>query len=233
MRLARSRRKPVPGSPSRRRRWRELDLDHSDMVGYWRRRAARFNPRRPAPRPCRTPASRPPAPRQDRRDRAQLPRPRARVRRRAADEAAGVRQVPLERDRPGRGHRHRPRGRRAGRLGGRAGRGHRPPAQQRRRRRRRSTHVFGYTVANDVSARDVQFADGQWMRGKSLDTFCPLGPVVVSADEIPDPQALRAADARQRRDGAGRLDGRDGLRRRRAARVLLAELHARARRRRC
>ena len=51
-------------------------------------------------------------------------------------------------------------------------------------------HVFGYTVANDVSARDLQFGDGQWVRGKSLDTFCPLGPVVVTADEIPDPQAL-------------------------------------------
>jgi 2-keto-4-pentenoate hydratase/2-oxohepta-3-ene-1,7-dioic acid hydratase in catechol pathway len=51
-------------------------------------------------------------------------------------------------------------------------------------------HVFGYTVANDVSARDVQFADGQWVRGKSFDTFCPLGPVVVSRDELPDPQDL-------------------------------------------
>ena len=51
-------------------------------------------------------------------------------------------------------------------------------------------YVFGYTVANDVSARDVQFADGQWVRGKSLDTFCPLGPVIVTADEIPDPQSL-------------------------------------------
>jgi 5-carboxymethyl-2-hydroxymuconate isomerase len=51
-------------------------------------------------------------------------------------------------------------------------------------------HVFGYAVANDVSARDVQFDDGQWVRGKSLDTFCPLGPVVVTADELPDPQAL-------------------------------------------
>ncbi len=51
-------------------------------------------------------------------------------------------------------------------------------------------HVFGYTVANDVSARDVQYADGQWVRGKSLDTFCPLGPVIVTADEIADPQAL-------------------------------------------
>lgn len=52
-------------------------------------------------------------------------------------------------------------------------------------------HVFGYTVANDVSARDVQFGDGQWVRGKSFDTFCPLGPVVVTRDEIPDPQTLR------------------------------------------
>ncbi len=51
-------------------------------------------------------------------------------------------------------------------------------------------HVFGYTVANDVSARDLQFADGQWVRAKSLDTFCPLGPVIVTAEEIPDPQRL-------------------------------------------
>jgi 2-keto-4-pentenoate hydratase/2-oxohepta-3-ene-1,7-dioic acid hydratase in catechol pathway len=51
-------------------------------------------------------------------------------------------------------------------------------------------HVFGYTVANDVSARDVQFGDGQWVRGKSLDTFCPLGPVIATADEVGDPQSL-------------------------------------------
>ena len=51
-------------------------------------------------------------------------------------------------------------------------------------------HVRGYTVANDVSARDVQFGDGQWVRGKSLDTFCPLGPRLVAADQIADPQAL-------------------------------------------
>jgi 5-carboxymethyl-2-hydroxymuconate isomerase len=50
--------------------------------------------------------------------------------------------------------------------------------------------VFGYTVANDVSARDLQFGDGQWIRGKSLDTFCPLGPVVVTPDELGNPQAL-------------------------------------------
>src|SRR5204862_3358111 len=41
------------------------------------------------------------------------------------------------------------------------------------------------------SARDLQFGDGQWVRGKSLDTFCPVGPWIVTADEIPDPQALR------------------------------------------
>ena len=52
-------------------------------------------------------------------------------------------------------------------------------------------YVLGYTVGNDVSARDVQFGDGQWIRGKSLDTFCPIGPAVVTADEIPDPQALQ------------------------------------------
>jgi 5-carboxymethyl-2-hydroxymuconate isomerase len=51
-------------------------------------------------------------------------------------------------------------------------------------------YVFGYTVGNDVSARDVQFSESQWTRGKSLDTFCPIGPVVVTPDEIPDPQVL-------------------------------------------
>ncbi|MCF8063037.1 MAG: fumarylacetoacetate hydrolase family protein [Deltaproteobacteria bacterium] len=50
--------------------------------------------------------------------------------------------------------------------------------------------VFGYTCGNDVSARDLQFGDGQWVRGKSLDTFCPLGPWVVTAEEIPDPHDL-------------------------------------------
>jgi 5-carboxymethyl-2-hydroxymuconate isomerase len=51
-------------------------------------------------------------------------------------------------------------------------------------------HVLGLTVANDVSARDAQFVDGQWTRGKSFDTFCPLGPWVRTLDEVPDPQAL-------------------------------------------
>ena len=51
-------------------------------------------------------------------------------------------------------------------------------------------HVLGYTCLNDVSARDIQFGDGQWVRGKSLDTFCPMGPAIVTADEIGDPQDL-------------------------------------------
>jgi 2-keto-4-pentenoate hydratase/2-oxohepta-3-ene-1,7-dioic acid hydratase in catechol pathway len=51
-------------------------------------------------------------------------------------------------------------------------------------------YVFGYTVLNDVSARDLQFGDKQWVRGKSLDTFCPIGPAIVTSDEIPNPQAL-------------------------------------------
>ena len=51
-------------------------------------------------------------------------------------------------------------------------------------------HVLGYTCLNDVSARDLQFGDGQWARGKSLDTFCPMGPALVTPDDIPDPQDL-------------------------------------------
>jgi 2-keto-4-pentenoate hydratase/2-oxohepta-3-ene-1,7-dioic acid hydratase in catechol pathway len=51
--------------------------------------------------------------------------------------------------------------------------------------------VFGYTAANDVSARDLQAEDGQWLRGKGMDTFCPLGPVIVTKDEIPDPQNVQ------------------------------------------
>lgn len=51
-------------------------------------------------------------------------------------------------------------------------------------------YVFGYTCLNDVTARDLQKGDGQWVRGKSLDTFCPLGPVIVTSDEIIDPHGL-------------------------------------------
>jgi 2-keto-4-pentenoate hydratase/2-oxohepta-3-ene-1,7-dioic acid hydratase in catechol pathway len=51
-------------------------------------------------------------------------------------------------------------------------------------------HVFGYTIINDVSARDYQFATTQWLMGKTFDTFAPMGPWIVSADEIADPHAL-------------------------------------------
>jgi 2-keto-4-pentenoate hydratase/2-oxohepta-3-ene-1,7-dioic acid hydratase in catechol pathway len=47
--------------------------------------------------------------------------------------------------------------------------------------------VFGYTIVNDVSARDAQFAHGQWFKGKSFDTFCPMGPCIVTADEFGSP----------------------------------------------
>lgn len=53
-------------------------------------------------------------------------------------------------------------------------------------------YVLGYTCANDVSARDWQkmYGGGQWIKGKSFDSFCPLGPMLVTADEVPDPQIL-------------------------------------------
>lgn len=52
-------------------------------------------------------------------------------------------------------------------------------------------YVFGYSCLNDVSARDLQFSDGQWVRGKGLDGFCPIGPFITTKDEIADPQALK------------------------------------------
>ncbi len=64
-------------------------------------------------------------------------------------------------------------------------------------------HVLGYTCLNDVSARDLQVRDGQWTRAKSLDSFCPLGPWIVTADEIPDPGCLRV---RCRVNGEARQD---------------------------
>lgn len=52
-------------------------------------------------------------------------------------------------------------------------------------------HVSGYAVANDISARDIQFSESQWTRSKSFDGFCPLGPWITTADEVPDPQDLQ------------------------------------------
>src|SRR4051794_39902629 len=51
-------------------------------------------------------------------------------------------------------------------------------------------HVFGYTIVNDVSARDYQRATTQWLMGKTFDTFAPMGPWIVTADSIPDPHNL-------------------------------------------
>ena len=62
--------------------------------------------------------------------------------------------------------------------------GFRIPADEWRR------HVYGYTIVNDVSARDVQRATSQWSLAKSFPTFCPMGPAIVTADEIPDPHSL-------------------------------------------
>lgn len=52
-------------------------------------------------------------------------------------------------------------------------------------------HIFGYTILNDVSARDIQFKDRQWTRGKSFDTFAPIGPCITTTNQIPDPRNLK------------------------------------------
>ena len=88
-------------------------------------------------------------------------------------------------------------------------------------------HVAGYVCANDVSARDIQFADGQWTRGKSFDTFCPVGPI-VPADQVPDPQALRIRCLLNGEVVQDSLDRADDLLRRRADRVRQRRDHARA-----
>jgi len=52
------------------------------------------------------------------------------------------------------------------------------------------SHVFGYTIINDVTARHLQKRHSQWILGKGLDSFCPMGPAILTADEVPDPKAL-------------------------------------------
>jgi 2-keto-4-pentenoate hydratase/2-oxohepta-3-ene-1,7-dioic acid hydratase in catechol pathway len=64
--------------------------------------------------------------------------------------------------------------------------------------------IYGYTCANDVSARDAQFGDGQWFRGKAMNTFCPVGPRIVPADEF-DPSDVRV---QQRLNGEVLQDSR-------------------------
>jgi 2-keto-4-pentenoate hydratase/2-oxohepta-3-ene-1,7-dioic acid hydratase in catechol pathway len=53
------------------------------------------------------------------------------------------------------------------------------------------SHVFGYTIINDVTARHLQKRHSQWVLGKGLDSFCPMGPAILTADEAPDPTKLR------------------------------------------
>jgi len=52
------------------------------------------------------------------------------------------------------------------------------------------SHVFGYTIVNDVTARHLQKRHSQWILGKGLDSFCPMGPAILTADDVPDPRAL-------------------------------------------
>jgi 2-keto-4-pentenoate hydratase/2-oxohepta-3-ene-1,7-dioic acid hydratase in catechol pathway len=68
-------------------------------------------------------------------------------------------------------------------------------------------HVFGYTIINDISARDLQSRHQQFFKGKSLDRSCPMGPVIVTADEIPDPARL---GIRLRLNGETRQDSHTG-----------------------
>lgn len=64
-------------------------------------------------------------------------------------------------------------------------------------------HVFGFTIVNDVSARDIQYGDKQWFRGKSFRTFCPMGPVIVTPDEVD----FRSLPIRLRVNGEVRQEG--------------------------
>jgi 2-keto-4-pentenoate hydratase/2-oxohepta-3-ene-1,7-dioic acid hydratase in catechol pathway len=68
-------------------------------------------------------------------------------------------------------------------------------------------YVCGYAAFNDISARNLQFKDGQWTRGKSFDTFAPTGPWIVTRDEIPDPHVLRIMS---RVNGETRQDSNTG-----------------------
>ncbi len=69
-------------------------------------------------------------------------------------------------------------------------------------------YIYGYTILNDVSARDVQLSHQQWFKGKSLDTFCPIGPWVVTKDELSNPSDLKIQSVV---DGELRQDSNTGL----------------------
>lgn len=63
-------------------------------------------------------------------------------------------------------------------------------------------YVFGFTCANDVTARDIQIADGQWTRGKGFDTFCPLGPVIETDPDLADARVTTRVNGETRQDGS-------------------------------
>ncbi len=63
------------------------------------------------------------------------------------------------------------------------------------------SYVFGFTCANDVTARDIQIADGQWTRGKGFDTFCPLGPVIETDPDLSDARLVTRVNGEVRQDG--------------------------------
>ena len=157
---------------------------------------------------------RPPA--EDRLRRPQLPRPRGGAGRRPARAAAPLREVAEHADR-------------LRRADPRAGICKNPDYEAElgvvigRRASRVSIDdaldfVRGYVVANDVSGRDIQFSDGQWVRGKTLDTFLPVGDL-VPASEVPDPQALPIRAILNGDDDAGLEHVEPDLRRRRGDRV--------------
>lgn len=62
-------------------------------------------------------------------------------------------------------------------------------------------YVFGFTVANDVTARDIQIKDGQWARGKGFDTFCPLGPIIATDPDLSDARITTKVNGEIRQDG--------------------------------
>lgn len=63
-------------------------------------------------------------------------------------------------------------------------------------------YVFGFTCANDVTARDIQIKDGQWARGKGFDTFCPLGPIIETDPDLSDARVVTRVNGEVRQDGS-------------------------------
>ena len=130
-------------------------------------------------------------------------------------------------DRPRRANRPAA-GQPGGRLRGRTGHRRRQARPAPQSAEEAWSYVAGYTVGHDVSARDWQLKkDGkQWMVGKTFDTFAPIGPQLVTADEVPDPHNLADPPAPQRPDHAGQQHQADDLQRRPDPGVPVAGLHA-------